>query len=82
MPDDLRIVAASYDDLPDVAGIHVASWKEAYVGQAPQTYLDNLDVTRRLRGWQEQFPNREVSGLLMAPLPPIGDGAVWSSGTA
>jgi L-amino acid N-acyltransferase YncA len=68
MPDDLRIVPASYDDLPDVARIHVASWKEAYIGQAPQAYLDNLDVTRRVRAWQEQFPNRDVSGLLVAKM--------------
>jgi GNAT superfamily N-acetyltransferase len=63
---DLPISAASYDDLPDVAQLHVASWKETYVGQVPQAYLDNLDVPARLRAWQEQFPNRDVSGLLIA----------------
>jgi len=63
---DLPISAASYDDLPDVAQLHVASWKQTYVGQVPQAYLDNLDVSARLRAWQEQFPNRDVSGLLVA----------------
>lgn len=43
MLDQLRISCASYDDLPEVAQIHVTSWKQAYVGQVPQAYLDNLD---------------------------------------
>ena len=42
---DLPISAASYDDLPDVAQLHVASWKQTYVGQVPQAYLDNNDAT-------------------------------------
>jgi GNAT superfamily N-acetyltransferase len=66
MHDHLRISCASYDDLPEVAQIHVASWKQTYVGQVPQAYLDNLDVARRLRLWQEQFPNRDISDLLIA----------------
>jgi GNAT superfamily N-acetyltransferase len=68
MRKNLHFFSARYDDLPDVAQIHVASWKQAYIGQVPQAYLDTLDVTRRLRAWQEQFPNREVSGLLLASL--------------
>lgn len=66
MAADLRITSASYEDLPEVARIHVASWKQAYVGQVPQTYLDNLDVAQRLRRWEEQFPNGVPSGLLIA----------------
>ena len=52
MPDDLRISSASYDDLPEVARIHVTAWKQAYAGQVPQFCLDNLDVGERLRRWQ------------------------------
>ena len=66
MHDQLLISRASYDDLPEVAWIHITSWKQTYVDQVPQAYLDNLDVTRRLRLWQEQFPNRDVSGLFIA----------------
>ena len=76
MPDDLRISSASYDDLPEVARIHVAAWKQAYAGQVPQFYLDNLDVAERLRRWQEQFPNRELSGLLIARVNNTGAGFV------
>src|SRR5689334_14439947 len=66
MAANLRIASASYEDLPEVARIHVATWKQAYVGQVPQTHSDNLDVAQRLRRWQEQFPSRVPSGLLIA----------------
>jgi RimJ/RimL family protein N-acetyltransferase len=68
MHDELRISSASHEDLPEVARIHVAAWKQAYIGQVPQAHLDKLDVAGRLRRWQEQFPNRELSGLLIASL--------------
>jgi GNAT superfamily N-acetyltransferase len=76
MPDQLRICPASYDDLPEVAQIHVTSWKQTYVGQVPQVLLDNLDVAKRLRLWQEQFPNRDLSGLLIAKVNGTGRGFV------
>ncbi|MGA8029739.1 MAG: GNAT family N-acetyltransferase [Bryobacteraceae bacterium] len=63
---EVRISSASYEDLPEVARIHVAAWKQAYVGQVPQAHLDRLDVAQRLRRWQEQFSDRVVSGLLVA----------------
>lgn len=63
---NLQILPASYDDLPEVARIHVAVWKQAYVGQVPQAHLDSLNVAQRLRGWQQQFPARQLSGLLVA----------------
>jgi GNAT superfamily N-acetyltransferase len=66
MPDGLQITPAAYHELPEVAATHVKSWKQAYAGQVPEAYLDNLDVAARLRAWQEQFPSREISGLLIA----------------
>jgi GNAT superfamily N-acetyltransferase len=66
MASDLRFASASYEDLLEVARIHVAAWKQAYIGQVPQTHLDNLDVAQRLRRWQEQFPNGVPSGLIIA----------------
>ena len=66
MLSEVEISSASYEDLPEVARIHVAAWKQAYVGQVPQAHLDNLDVADRLRRWREQFSNHAVSGLLVA----------------
>ena len=68
MPGELRISSPSYEDLPEVARVHVAAWKQAYVGQVDPAHLDKLDVADRLRRWQEQFPDRNVCGLLIASL--------------
>lgn len=46
---------ATFDDLPKVAEVNVAAWREAYVGLVPQIYLDNLDVSEKLGQWQERF---------------------------
>ncbi len=66
MPSEVRISPASYEDLPEVARLHVAAWKQAYVGQVPQAHLDSLNAADRLRRWREQFSNHKVSGLLVA----------------
>jgi GNAT superfamily N-acetyltransferase len=66
MLNEARISSASYEDLPEVARIHVAAWKQAYVGQLPQVHLANLDVADRLRRWREQFSNHAVSRLVVA----------------
>jgi ribosomal protein S18 acetylase RimI-like enzyme len=63
---EVQISSASSEDLPEVARIHVAAWKQAYVGQVPQAHLDRLSVAQRLLRWQEQFSDRVVSGLLVA----------------
>jgi GNAT superfamily N-acetyltransferase len=63
---EVRISSASYEDLPEVARVHVEAWKRAYIGQVPQYYLDRLDVEQRLQRWQEQYSGRIVSGLLIA----------------
>ena len=49
-----------------MARIHDAAWKQAYIGQVPQAYLDRLDVEQRLKRWREQYSDRIVSGLLIA----------------
>lgn len=61
-----RITRATWDDLPEVASIHVASWQETYVGQVPQSHLDSLDVGERLKRWQEQFSTAGNSQILLA----------------
>jgi GNAT superfamily N-acetyltransferase len=63
---EVRISPASYEDLPEVARIHIEVWKRAYVGQVPQAYLDRLESAQRLRRWREEFSDRLVSGLLVA----------------
>lgn len=66
--DNILIRPATFDDLPDVAEIHVASWRYAYAGIVPQTFLDSLDVSNRLKNWIENFEGKakEDSSLCLA----------------
>ena len=44
---EVRISSASYEDLPEVARIHIAAWKRAYIGQVPQAHLHRLAAEQR-----------------------------------
>ncbi len=44
---------ARADDAESIAQVHVASWQTAYRGILPDSYLDTLNVSRRLEMWQE-----------------------------
>ena len=46
---------AIFDDLPEVARINVAAWRDAYVDKVPQAYLDGLQVVDKLAQWQDRF---------------------------
>lgn len=43
---------ATADDVQRIAEVHVASWRVAYRGLLPQTYLDSMTVDHRLPGWR------------------------------
>ena len=61
---EIFIRAASYDDLADVARIHVQSWQETYMGQVPQNYLDGMDVKARQKKWEEIFRENAANNNL------------------
>ncbi|HET9345390.1 MAG TPA: GNAT family N-acetyltransferase [Candidatus Limnocylindrales bacterium] len=42
-------------DAEAIATIHVASWRAAYSGIVPQSFLDGLDIQRRATGWGERL---------------------------
>lgn len=42
---------ARVGDAPDVARIHVESWRKAYRGQVPDSYLASLSVSARTGYW-------------------------------
>ncbi|MBC7603293.1 MAG: GNAT family N-acetyltransferase [Ramlibacter sp.] len=48
----MRVAAASLEDLPALAEVHVASWRSAYAGILPADYLANLSVERRHASWR------------------------------
>ncbi len=46
---------ATEADLPTVAGIHIASWQDAYKGVVPDALLANRSVEGSLSGWRSTF---------------------------
>src|SRR5262249_6328531 len=49
------IRAATQDDIPAIAQLHVQGWKGAYGGIVNQSYLDSLDEKAREKQWREWF---------------------------
>lgn len=52
---------AAFEDLADIARIHVRAWQQAYAGQLDQSYLDSLDIAARQRKWERAF-NENAAG--------------------
>ncbi|GIJ28453.1 N-acetyltransferase [Micromonospora qiuiae] len=46
---------ATVRDADALAVVHVRAWQEAYRGQVPQEYLDQLDPSRRRQGWRQRL---------------------------
>lgn len=40
----VEIRTCEFNDIPDIARIHVLSWKNTYRGLASQDYLDGLSI--------------------------------------
>lgn len=47
----ITVRAATAEDVPGIAQVHVASWREAYARQLPPEVLAGLDVQRRAQVW-------------------------------
>ncbi|NMR21185.1 GNAT family N-acetyltransferase [Cellulomonas fimi] len=53
--EDLTIRPADVSDAPEIARVHVASWREAYDGIVAADYLASLDVDERAGRWAERL---------------------------
>ncbi len=53
---ELKIREAKPDDAPQIAEVHIKSWRQAYKGIVHQSYLDNgLDINERTKRWHENL---------------------------
>lgn len=54
MNTDVTVRAATVEDAPEIANVHISSWREAYAGLLPAKYLDSLPLTfrRRAQFWK------------------------------
>ena len=49
------IRAATRDDIPGLARVHVQSWLETYGGLVPQEILDSITLESRVLQWERTF---------------------------
>jgi len=61
----LVIRAAEVDDAAAIATVHVDTWRAAYAGMIPQSYLDSLTVQNRSTGWVRLLERGEVGGFTL-----------------
>jgi GNAT superfamily N-acetyltransferase len=56
LPPSAAIIRAALPaDAPEIARVHVESWRVAYVGTVPQAVLDRLSVERRQTFWTRRL---------------------------
>ncbi len=66
--EEILIRAAKTGDAPEIANVHLNSWREAYKGLLPQKFLDQLPLTfkRRMNWWEKIISNPDEFVLLVA----------------
>jgi GNAT superfamily N-acetyltransferase len=77
--DSAAVRPAAPSDAADIAAVHVASWRAAYVGIVPQAILDRLSVERRQAFWTGRLEDPDETRTFVA----VADGRVVGiAGTA
>lgn len=79
----LRLRSARAADSAAVAELHVASWRDAYRGLLPDTFLDGPMAETFARHWQETLAVRRRPGVVIlatAGGDPVGFIATWREG--
>jgi 3-deoxy-manno-octulosonate cytidylyltransferase (CMP-KDO synthetase) len=66
---DIRPVTR--EDLPKVAEVHVESWRRSFAGIAPERFLNEMSVEKRLKAYSERECG-EFYGMLVAEHPEEG----------
>ena len=61
--EELTIRAAGPADAAAIAGVHVRSWQEAYVGIVSATYLDSLDPQVAAERWAHHLEHGPADGV-------------------
>ncbi|SDT26621.1 GNAT family N-acetyltransferase [Actinoplanes derwentensis] len=57
---------ATVDDAGVLADVHVTAWRQAYQGQIPQHYLDQMDPGRRRDRWRQILHDPGAAVTLVA----------------
>lgn len=55
---------ATPEDIPQIAKVHVESWKKSFEGIAPQDYLDSLSAEKREKPFRENFAREDYENFV------------------
>jgi ribosomal protein S18 acetylase RimI-like enzyme len=65
---DAHVRPARPSDAPAIARVHVATWRAAYRGIVPQTFLDAMDEAKRADRWSGILRGAESATLVAETL--------------
>ena len=71
--------AATLDDIPDLARVHIAAWRETYSHLLPPDFLASLSADTRARMWLSILTGCE--GPAFVRLAVLGDGTLAGFGS-
>jgi 3-deoxy-manno-octulosonate cytidylyltransferase (CMP-KDO synthetase) len=63
---------AKAEDIPQIARVHVESWQKSFRGIAPQEYLDNMSLEKRLKAFEQAFFQTSFYKMFVAETPENG----------
>ncbi|MFE3457251.1 GNAT family N-acetyltransferase [Nocardiopsis aegyptia] len=75
----MTIRRAGVEDAEAVAGVQVRSWRAAYRGIMPQSYLDGLDTARRADRWARWIGDADWPREAMLVAEDAGDMVAFAS---
>lgn len=61
----LNIRAATVEDAPALAQVHVTSWRETYRGLVPDDYLASLSVAERTERWRGRLSGADPGAFTL-----------------
>lgn len=50
---------AKFEDITQVARVHVESWQKSFAGIVPQEFLDNMTAEKRAKAFEERFADKK-----------------------
>jgi len=60
----MTVREATREGIPGIARVHVNTWRTAYRGIVPDSFLDSLTYEGRTAYWQDEFPPPEFGGFV------------------
>jgi len=68
----IRLRDAVIGDAPEIARVHVASWRVAYRGMIPDEVLDGLSVAERTERWYERLEQGTTTLVALSDTALVG----------